>query len=378
MSTLSVSQAATRPTSDGRAATTVRHAAPFLLIYTSLVSAAIGNGLGGWWVLLPMVVLYALLPTIDHILGTSHDNPFPDAPPASARLHDAVIFSYVPAQVAFVLWALGNIIASTGPWYEQAMAVINVGLVTGATGITIAHELMHRRTKLERAMAEILMTLTTYTWFCVEHVHGHHRHVSTPNDPATSRFGESLYAFLPRTFVGGLLNAIAIERKRIAKRKLPVLSLDNRMVRYPLVILAAYAIVFSVFGWIGVALFAAQSAVGILMLEIINYVEHYGLTRTKLSDGRYERVQPQHSWNASHRVSNWILVNLARHSDHHAYASRPFHALRHHDDVPQMPTGYSGMFLLALVPPLWFSVMNPRVEAWRARYIKATEATPQA
>jgi alkane 1-monooxygenase len=341
-------------------------ALPFALAGVGLVSAIIGITLGGWALVLPVVVLYALLPVIDHLVGINRDNPHPDAPPSSAVLHDLMLFSFVPVQMLFIGWAIDKAITAEALLTQVGIA-IDIGVITGSFGITIGHELMHRREALPRALAELLMASVTYTWFCVEHVYGHHRNIGTPSDPATSRRNESLYGFLPRTLVGTVASAVRLERKRLAKRKISAWSLQSRLLRYPLGVIALYALVFGLFGAAGVAVFVLQSVVAVVMLEIINYIEHYGLQRRQLDNGRFEKVRPKHSWNASHRISNWMLFNLARHSDHHAYAARPYYALRHHDEVPQMPSGYGAMFLLALAPPLWFRVMNPLADSWNAR-----------
>ena len=353
-------------------ATNIRRALPFVFVGIGFVAAYAGIALGGWGLLLPALVLYVLVPVSDALVGISVDNPQPQAPVASFAA-DAVLWACVPLQLGLIAFGLSRITGGALTGLEQFAVAVNLGLITGATGITVAHELMHRKNAASRALAELLMATATYTWFCVEHVYGHHRNVATPNDPATSRLGESLYAFWPRTLIGTMRSAISIERRRLAKRKLPWWSLDNRLVRYPLGIALLYALIFSVFGGLGVAAFALQSVVAVLLLETINYLEHYGLQRKQSADGRYEKVRPQHSWNSSHRLSNWMLVNLARHSDHHAYAARPYHALRHYDDVPTLPTGYAGMFLLALVPPVWFAVMDRRVVDWNGRAI-ATDA----
>jgi alkane 1-monooxygenase len=226
---------------------------------------------------------------------------------------------------------------------------------------------MHRRGRLERGLAELLMTTTTYTHFCVEHVLGHHKHVATPLDPASSHLGESLYAYLPRTLLGGVRSAWRLEGQRRKNAGLSWWSLKNRQVRYPLVLALVYVGIAIFVGPIGVVFFAGQSLVAMLLLETINYIEHYGLARRELSPGRYERCLPWHSWNASQRLTNWFLLHLQRHADHHHIASRPYYALRHVDESPQLPFGYATMVLLALLPPLWCRVMDERARAWNAR-----------
>ena len=212
----------------------------------------------------------------------------------------------------------------------------------------------------------VLLASVTYPHLQIEHVKGHHRRVGTLDDPATARLGESLYAFLRRSIGGGLASAWQIERRRLLERRNDLWSPHNAMLRYAAAEAAIYAVLAFAFGPVAVALFAGQSIIAIAILEAINYVEHYGLVRTQLPSGEYERVRPAHSWDSRNRAGNWLLINLPRHSDHHLVAAKRYQSLELVPDAPQLPGGYGAMFLLALVPPLWFRVMNPRVAAVRA------------
>jgi alkane 1-monooxygenase len=224
---------------------------------------------------------------------------------------------------------------------------------------------MHRRSPIDRALAEVMMTVISYPHFCVEHVYGHHRKVATREDAASSRFGETLYGFLPRTLWTSLRSFWEIETA-IAKRKgLSLGSPRDRRVRYPASVAAMYGATYAVGGWASVIALAVIGAVAILVLETINYLEHYGLARARTKSGGYERVQPHHSWNSAHGLSSRFLFGLTRHADHHYLSSRPYAILRHHPDAPQLPHGYGAMFLIALVPPWWRRVMDPRVLALR-------------
>lgn len=339
--------------------------APFFLVFMLPAMIVLGLELGGLWAFLPLAFTFGAIPALDELLAVDTQNP--DEAAGHEWAFDLPILLWVPVQLAttaYVLWRIseGGLDALT-----CVGAVLSVGVVNGAGGINIAHELMHRKTKLHRAGAEILMTSVSYTHFCVEHVLGHHRNVATAEDPATSRFGESFYRFYPRTLIGGLSSAWRLEGGRCRKRGISAWSLRNRRTRYALVLAAVYLGVGLAFGPLGLGLFIAQGVVAFSLLEAINYIEHYGLSRRRLASGRFERVRPEHSWNSAHRVSNWYLFNLARHSDHHYLASREYDRLRHHADAPQLPSGYAAMVLAALVPPLWFRIMNPRVEAWNAR-----------
>jgi alkane 1-monooxygenase len=248
--------------------------------------------------------------------------------------------------------------------------MLSTGITTGTIGITFAHELIHRPGRLELALGEILLATTSYTHFAIEHVYGHHRYVATPRDPATARLGESLFAFIPRCVIGSLASAWRIERERLAKRRRPWWHASNRMLRYGVTQVALYAAVAIWWGWLAALVLGAQAAIAFSLLETINYIEHYGLERREIAPGRYERVQPWHSWNSSHRLSNWLLINLARHSDHHLVASKRYQVLDHVAIAPQLPAGYAAMFLLAMCPPLWRRVMDPRVRALGGRSVK--------
>jgi alkane 1-monooxygenase len=238
--------------------------------------------------------------------------------------------------------------------------------VCGGFGIVVAHELMHRRGAGDRALAEIMMSSVSYPHFCVEHVYGHHRKVATREDAASSRFGEHLYAFLPRTLWTSLRSFWEIETTIVGRKKLRRGSLRDRRVRYAMNLAAAYSVIGLLGGWAAVATMAVVGAVAALVLETINYLEHYGLEREQTENGRYERVRPHHSWNSAHRLSSYFMFGLVRHSDHHYLASRQYPVLRHHGDAPQLPFSYGTMFLVALVPPLWHRIMDPRVLAVRA------------
>jgi alkane 1-monooxygenase len=339
---------------------------PYFSIFMLPVMLVLGVELGGLWSAAPLLFTFGLIPLLDAALEQDREN-HPDG--VARWWFDVPILLWVPAQLfatLYVVWRLSDG-ASELSGLEIAASIASLGVINGAGGINVAHELMHRKHWLWRAGAEILMTSVSYTHFCIEHVLGHHRNVATPHDPATSRRGESLYRFYLRTVVGSLRSAWVLERERCAKKQIQWWSLRDRRARYVLVLGAVYVALGLAFGPIAVVLFAVQGVVAFSLLEAINYIEHYGLMRRQLASGKYERVLPQHSWNSAHLVSNWYLFNLARHSDHHYLASREYDRLRHHDDAPQLPSGYAGMVMLALFPPLWFQVMDRRVDRWQAQ-----------
>ena len=318
--------------------------------------------LGGGWFWLPVAALYIGVPIVD---AFARPNPLhPSAGQVAALEHNPlfrlITWLWVPLHIALVVWAVD--LAATMPvGLAWSGLVGSIGSIGGAIGITYAHELVHRSGRFERALGDVLLALVSYPHFAIEHVHGHHRHVATPADPATARFGEGLYRFLPRTVFGSLAHAWTIACEQQARRHRGIWHPSNAMLRYGATMAAVYAGVGWTWGARGLLFFALQGVVAFVLLEGINYVEHYGLARREEAPGRYERVSARHSWDSSHRVSNWLLINLARHADHHLIASRRYPALASRDQAPQLPAGYATMLLLALVPPLWHRVMDPRV-----------------
>lgn len=351
---------------------------PFFLAFMLPAAIVLGLELGGFWTFAPLVVIFAGIPLMDWLVGIDTENPDEDAP-RRRWLFDLPLLAWVPVQLATTAWVIVRLSTGDFSLAEILSTTVGLGVVNGAGGINIAHELMHRKNRLHRAAAEILMTSVHYSHFCVEHVLGHHRHVATEQDAASSRFGEPLHRFLPRTLARSLQSAWQIERDRCARSNIAWYDLRDRRTRYLLVLALVDLAVGLTLGPAALAMFVGQGVVAFMLLETINYIEHYGLTRRQLPSGKFERVQPHHSWNSAHRVSNWYLFNLQRHSDHHYLASREYDRLRHYEDVPQLPGGYATMVVLALVPPLWFRVMNPRVLAWNSRGVEAArEPKPES
>lgn len=331
------------------------------IAYTIPACLAVALLLQGPWVFLPWVYVFVLTPVLDAAIGLDRRNVHPadESVRRAARSFDLWLYLWFPMQVGLLGWTMAECASGRPRAWEVIGLFASMGIVSGAGGITVAHELMHRRRAYERALAEALMTSVLYPHFCVEHVHGHHRWVATPRDPATARLGQSLYAFLPQTLLGGVQSFWQIETERA--RRHGHRGVRDARVRYPATMLFAMAVAGGLFGPVGLGVLVGQSAVAVLLLEAINYVEHYGLRRKNLGEGRWERVGPEHSWSSAHRLTCLYLFNLPRHADHHEKASRPYPVLRHLPDGPQLPAGYATMVLLAFVPPLWHSVMDERV-----------------
>ena len=321
------------------------------------------TGASGWlWI--SLVVIHLLLPVLDAAWGEDTANAPAQAVPAlQADLwYRAIVAAYVPFQYAVTL--LGAWIAAT-----QALSpldwlglVLAVGSINGV-GINTAHELGHKAPAWERWLARVALAPVAYGHFFVEHNRGHHQRVATPEDPASARMGESFWRFLPRTVVGGLFSAWALEAARRRGRGLPVLHVRNHNLQAWALTALLFGLLAAALGWKVLPFLFAQALYGISLLEVVNYIEHYGLLRRRDASGRVEPCTPRHSWNANHRASNLFLYHLQRHSDYHAHPARRYQALRHFDESPQLPSGYAGMLLLAYLPPLWYRVMDPRVVA---------------
>lgn len=339
---------------------------PYLLPF-AILGGLHDGGLMTWQT---PVWMFVLIPILDQLIGvrTSNVDEAKEGAQEESWGYRLAVWLWVPVQLALIIGGLVVVTSGALSQLEVIGTTVSIGLITGAIGITWAHELCHRNGPVERFLAEALLASVSYTHFAIEHVSGHHKNVATHRDPATSRLGESFYRFYPRTVIGSFLSAWHIEAARMEKQGKGLLSPSNRMLRYGAEQLLIYGGIWILFGGLGIAFFAAQAVIAFSMLEVINYLEHYGLERKTLETGQVEKVQPWHSWNSSHLISNVYLLNLARHSDHHFKASRRYQILRHFDDAPQLPAGYASMFLMALLPPLWFRVMNPRVEAWREKY----------
>lgn len=317
-------------------------------------------GVVGWWS--SLLIIFGVFPLVDTVLWRDRRN-VPETDEArvgAARYYRVLTYLYIPLQYASLvyactLWASGDL-----GWFESLGLAVTVGIVAGIA-INTAHELGHKRPALERWLAKVALAQSAYGHFFLEHNRGHHQKVSTPDDPASSRLGESFWEFLPRTVVGSLRSAVRLEREREERLGQRWWSPRNELLNAWAMSVVLFGGLIAVFGWSIAPWLAVQAVIGFCLLEVVNYIEHYGLLRQQRPDGRYERCRPEHSWNASNVVSNLLLYQLQRHSDHHAFPTRRYQVLRHFDDVPQLPTGYAGMIVLATVPPIWRRVMDHRV-----------------
>nr|WP_284236147.1 alkane 1-monooxygenase [Mycolicibacterium sp. TUM20984] len=340
-----------------------------LLVPTVFVVAWLGAYLTGagifWW--LGPIVTFGILPVLDYAVGPDAANP-PES--ALARLEDDrfyrwATYLYLPIQysslvLACWLWSGGGGV-TLGP-VDQVGVMVTIGGI-GGIAINAAHELGHQRAKCEQRLSKIALAQACYGHFFVAHNRGHHVRVATPEDPASSRMGDNLYAFIARSAVGNVRSAWWLERRRLARMRRSAWSLRNDVLNGWLMSVALFGVLVFAFGTVVLPWLVGQAVVGICLMEAINYVEHYGLRRQLRADGRYEPVRASHSWNNNTVVANVLLFHLQRHSDHHAHPSRRYQALCHHDEAPQLPAGYAAMLLLAAAPPLWRRVMDRRVLA---------------
>ena len=346
-------------------------ALPFWLSLTLIPLAWIGAVNGGWTVLLLPLATWYLFSGLDAVLGLNLENADPNIGDEHLKAYALITQLWAPLQF---LTLFGLI------WYvpraehlgalESILLFFGVGVITGTVGINYSHELMHQKNRTERWLGDVLLSMVLYSHFRTEHLLVHHRYVGTPRDAVTARYNEGFHRYFPRVLREGLRSAFQAEKDMLARKDLPWSDLSNPFFRYWALQGAMLLLALGLGGWVGIALFLWQAFIAVWQLELVNYVEHYGLTRKHLGDGKYEHVMPHHSWNAAHKASNWLLINLQRHSDHHYKPNRRFPLLQTYDtaQAPQLPYGYPLMTMAAMVPPIWRKYMNPRVRRWREMY----------
>ena len=344
---------------------------PFWLSLGTLPVALLGLIYGGWATLALPLYSWGLFSILDALTSLNTDNADPQTPDPALTAHTLITLIWFPAQ--FALLCLMLWLVPTAPHLglaEKIALFFGMGVVSGTIGINYSHELMHQKSRLERWLADLLLASVLYSHFRSEHLRVHHLHVCTPRDPVTARYNEGFHRFFPRVLRQCPPSAWKAEVAMLARKSLPWHHKSNPFWRYAGLQAAFVVLALALGGWLGLGLFLFQALTAIWQLELVNYIEHYGLTRRHLGAGKYEHVQPRHSWNAAHRASNWLLINLQRHSDHHYKPDRRFPLLQTYtaQEAPQLPHGYPLMTMAAMFPPLWRRVMNPKVKAWRALY----------
>lgn len=357
-----------------------RSALPFWLSLALVPLAAVATMRGGWWWALMPAYAWYLVTALDVILGLNTDNPETETPVKELFWYRAITVIWFPIQLVVIFGAI---------WYvthtnhlgslEKLGLFFGVGVMSGTIGMVYAHELLHQKPGFERWLGDLLLASTLYSHFRTEHLLVHHSWVATPRDGVSARYNEGFYLFFFRVLIDCPRSAWLAEKRLLARAGKPWWDRRNPFWRYAVLQGAMLLLAGILGGWQGLLLFIWQAFVAVWQLELTNYVEHYGLTRRYLGDGRYEHVLPRHSWNAAHTASNWLLINLQRHSDHHYKPDRRFPLLQTYepDEAPQLPYGYPAMTFVAMVPPWWRRRMNPRVRAWRRQfYPEITDWTP--
>lgn len=319
----------------------------------------------GSYAWLPLIYSFILLPFAELLIKPDSKN-FDVAEEELAKqdkTYDYLLYFFVLIQFVALFVFLNSMNNEMLNRWDIAGRVASMGLLCGTFGINVAHELGHRVNPFEQTLAKASLTTSLYMHFFIEHNKGHHKHVATPLDPSSARYNEPLYTFYFRTIIFSYLSAWKIANDEVRKIGLPILHWRNEMLQAHIIQLFFVAAIFWWFGTTVTIYFLVAALIGIALLETVNYIEHYGLQRKQTGTDKYERAMPWHSWNSDHILGRLMLFELSRHSDHHYLASKKYQLLKHHDEAPQLPTGYPGSMLLAFIPPLWFFIMNRRIKA---------------
>lgn len=331
----------------------------YFLIFLLPITVGIAFESEGLFSFIPLFVFFGLVPLLELLIPKSWNTDDASETDLSQpdSFYNLLLYSLVPLQWVFLLYFLSNQHEVTDPltWWGRVLAM---GLMCGIIGINVGHELGHRNSKMERFLGELLLLSSLENHFLPYHNRGHHTNVGTPEDPASARRNEVLFAFWFRSQIGSYIQAWQIEIKRMQITRQARFSLSNKMVVYSIAQSILLVLIFWNFGKGGLFAFVIASVFGMILLETVNYIEHYGLARKQKPNGTYELVKRHHSWNSNHLLGRAILFELSRHSEHHYKPDKPYQLLNRHESAPNMPTGYPGMMLLALIPPLFFRVMN--------------------
>ncbi|MEM1327542.1 MAG: alkane 1-monooxygenase [Bacteroidota bacterium] len=339
----------------------------YFLAYLIPLSAFLALSLHGLWSYSTVIFAFVMIPVLEMIMRGSTEN-LDEAEQerrADSRFFDWLLYLNVPIVFGLVIYYFHTIHTATLASYEITGLTLSMGTMLGACGINVAHELGHRFTRGEQLLAKILLLPELYMHFFIEHNRGHHKNIATDEDPASARFNEPLQVFWLRSTVNSYIDAWKLERQRLERAGHSFWSLQNEMLRFQLIQVAYLLAIAAIWDWRVMSFAVLIAVIGFLLLETINYIEHYGLRRQRLASGRYEAVNETHSWNSNHELGRIVLYELTRHSDHHYKSNKKYQLLNHYDASPQLPLGYPTSMLLAMVPPLWFRVMNPKVRAYR-------------
>jgi len=335
----------------------------YLAALTLPISAVIGLFLQGYWSYFTPFYAFVLIPIFELMLphSTSNHDEETRIEKSKSKLFDYMLYANIPIIFALVGYVLWDVSSHAYRPYEIVGFVLSVGIVLGSNGINVAHELGHRQNSFERHLGKLLLLPSHYMHFYIEHNFGHHALAATEEDPATAKYNQSLYSFWFSSVFRQYVSAWLLQMKLLKGNNARFLSLKNDMLWYTIFQASYLVLVYSIFGILGFWFAIFAGIVGFLLLETVNYIEHYGLLRNKTPSGRFERVREIHSWNSNHVVGRIVLYELTRHSDHHYKSSKKYQILDYHDISPQMPYGYPTSMLISFIPPLWFKIMNPRI-----------------
>lgn len=335
----------------------------YLAAFTLPLSAVLGIYFKGYASFFTPFYAFVLIPILELLLPHDASNYEGEErmEKEKSRLFDWMLYLNIPVIFSLTIYLLFDITNNTYRTYELIGLVLSLGIVLGTNGINVAHELGHRQKTMERHLGKLLLLPSFYMHFYIEHNFGHHTHAATKEDPATAGYNQTVYSFWFTSVFRQYSSAWRLQSKLLRTEKKGFLSLKNDMLWYSIFQLWYLGIILYFFGFLGLTFAIGSGIVGFLMLETVNYIEHYGLLRKKLPSGRYERVREVHSWNSNHVMGRIVLYELTRHSDHHYKSSKKYQVLDYHDISPQMPFGYPTSMVLSFLPPLWFKIMNPRI-----------------
>jgi alkane 1-monooxygenase len=337
----------------------------YLWAYSIPLVGLFGIYFGGVWMYAALVFAFVLIPILELLLPIDVRN-YDESTKEERlknKLFDALLYLNVPIVYFALLFSLHKFTSSNLTQSELIGMTFSLGVILGSNGINVAHELGHRTSFIEKTLGKILLIPSHYTHFFIEHNHGHHLHVATPEDPSTAKYNQNLYAFWLQSVIGTYTKAWKIQLKLNENEHRSFFSFKNDMFWFTIIQASYLGFIYVLFGFDGLIFATLAGIVGFLLLETINYIEHYGLRRNLLNSGRYERVSEKHSWNSNHILGRIMLYELTRHSDHHYKSQKKYQILEYHDVSPQLPFGYPTSMVLSFVPPLWFAVMNKRIPA---------------
>ncbi len=335
----------------------------YLAAYSIPASAIIGLSFRDYWSFITPIFAFVLMPIIEILLPVNSNNLSEKEEKSKENnfFFDVLLYVNLPLVYGILVWFYRDLSLGYYSYSEIVGLTFSVGLVLGSNGINVAHELGHRRSQLEKSLAKFLLIPSLYMHFFIEHNFGHHQRAATKEDPASAKYNQMVFSFWITSITRQYFSAWKIQMKLLKRNKKVLFSIYNDMIWYVVIQLTYLFIVYWVFGLTGLIAALAVALIGVLLLETINYVEHYGLLRNKMKSGRYERMDKIHSWNSNHIMGRVMLYELTRHSDHHYRAHKKYQLLSHHKSSPQMPYGYPTSIVISLLPPLWFSIMNKRI-----------------